>query len=330
MAGLVIFTGANSSLGVHAAEHLLTKFPEYTVLLTVRDDSSSDVNTEALRKIISNHSNAKATIRALDLSSLSAVHAFADTVVSEIREGKFPSIAAITCNAYYWNLIRDPELTADGYDKTIQVSHISHAALILRLLGSFSPSGRVILISSDAHWPGKNSSETYPPAIPDDLNLLVDPVVDSDKAGRGFQRYANAKLAMTTWMYALNRHLQKEEKLKTITAVAMNPGNLLDSRALTTNTPKSKAIMQKIAVPLLPVLRLMMGPTLRKSAPAGVDVAEMTFSADFAGKRGFYTLLDKDESSPDSQDREKQERLWAQTLKWAKITKDNTVLQAGL
>jgi NAD(P)-dependent dehydrogenase (short-subunit alcohol dehydrogenase family) len=209
MAGLVIFTGANSSLGLPAAEHLMTKFPQYTFLFTVRDETRSDVNTESLRKTISNHLNAKATIRALDLSSLAAVHSFADTVSSEIRDGKFPYIAAITCNAYYWNLIADAELTADGYDKTFQVGHISHAALVLRLLGSFSPSGRVVLFSSDAHWPGKSPSEKYPPGIPDDLNLLVNPTVDADKAGRGFQRYANAKLATTTWMYALNRYLEK-------------------------------------------------------------------------------------------------------------------------
>jgi hypothetical protein len=110
----------------------------------------------------------------------------------------------------------------------------------------------------------------------------------------------------------------------------MNPGNLMDSRAFTTNTPRTQVIMQKIFLPLLPVVRLIAGPTFRKVAPAGIDVAEMTLSADFAGKRGFYTLLDKDESSPESQDQEKQEKLWAQTLEWAKITKENTALQAGL
>lgn len=51
--------------------------------------------------------------------------------------------------------------------------------------------------------------EKYPPAIPDDLELLVKPKPGADKLGLGFLRYANAKLATVSWMYALDRHLQK-------------------------------------------------------------------------------------------------------------------------
>lgn len=209
MGGIVIFTGANSSLGIHAADHILSNFPEHTVLFTVRDVSNSDENTQKLREVISKYPKAKSTIHELDLSSLSAVHQFAEVVTSACLKGEYPSIDAIVCNAYYWNLVGDPEITADGYDKTFQIAHISHAALILRLLGHFHPTGRVVLLSSDCHWPGKNMGEKYPPSIPSDLNLLVNPTVDDDKQGRGFQRYATAKLSMTTWMYALNRYLEK-------------------------------------------------------------------------------------------------------------------------
>lgn len=207
MVGLVIFTGANSSMGIPAADHLLQAYRGYTVIFTVRDASHSDVNTEKLRSTIARHPNAKASVLPLDLASLSATHEFADTIVAGIQSGKYPRIAAIVCNAYYWNLVGDPEVTDDGFDKTFQVSHISHAALALRLLGSFGESGgRVILISSDSHWPGKNGMEVYPPNI-DNLEQLVRPTVDEDKQGRGYQRYATAKLAITAWMHALNRHL---------------------------------------------------------------------------------------------------------------------------
>ena len=210
MTGLVIFTGANSSMGIPAAHHLLQKYPDYTVVFTVRDATDSDVNTKKLRDTISKHPNAKASVLPLDLTSLSATHDFADTIAARIQSGEYPHLAAIVCNAYYWNLVGDPEFTDDGYDKTFQVSHISHAALVLRLLGNFrDEGGRIVLLSSDSHWPGKNSMEKYPPVIPDDLELLVKPTVDNDKQGRGYQRYATAKLAITTWMYALNRHLEK-------------------------------------------------------------------------------------------------------------------------
>jgi hypothetical protein len=85
--------------------------------------------------------------------------------------------SSIVCNAFYWNLAGSPGKTADGFEKTFQVNHVAHVALVLLLLGSFSHShpGRVVLFSSDAHWPGKNSLAKIPPAMPEDLDLLVHP-----------------------------------------------------------------------------------------------------------------------------------------------------------
>lgn len=209
MVGTLLLTGANSSLGLPAAEHLLSSYPEFTAIFTVRDASDSDKNTTKLRSAISRFPNAKATIHALDLSDLAAVHAFSDQISSDISSGKYPPLAAIVANAYYWNLVGDPEITSDGFDKTFEVAHIAHSALVLRLLGSFREEGRVVLLSSDSHWPGKNSMEVYPPVIPSNLDELIKPVSDADKQGRGYQRYATAKLAITTWLYPLNRYLQK-------------------------------------------------------------------------------------------------------------------------
>lgn len=213
MPGSVIITGANGSVALHAAEHLLRYYPNYTAIFTVRDASDSDVNTNRLREILARFPSAKASIHELDLASLDSVHSFADSFVAGVGSGVYPPLAAIICNAYYWNLVAGPELTADGYDKTFQVNHISHAALVLRLLGSFGgDGGRVVLLSSDSHWPGKNGMEIYPPSLGSNLDLLVKPpTLDEadDVQGRGFQRYATSKLAMTAWGYALNRYLQK-------------------------------------------------------------------------------------------------------------------------
>lgn len=210
MAGTIVLTGANSSLAIPAIEHLLTKYPDYTAVLTVRNAADSDVNTKRLRSTIAKHPGAKTSIHELDLADLSAVHKFADAVIDKIRRGSLPPLVGLVCNAYYWNLSGGIEFTGDGYEKSFQVIHIAHAALVLRLLGHFhSDGGRVVLLSSDAHWQGKNGLEKYPPTIPDELELLVKPGPDatSDNLGRGFQRYATSKLAVVTWMYALNRYL---------------------------------------------------------------------------------------------------------------------------
>ncbi|KAL9070780.1 MAG: hypothetical protein Q9157_005693 [Trypethelium eluteriae] len=162
------------------------------------------------------------------------------------------------------------------------------------------------------------------------MDQLVKPSADHDKQGRGYERYATAKPAMRTWMYSLNEYLQKEASLSNMTAVAINPGNLIDSRALRSNTPVSLARMQTFVYkPLFPILKLFMGPTLRTAVPAGVDVVELALSPTYLGERGFFTLLQKDQSSPESQDERKQQSLWTKTLEWARITKDNTALQAA-
>lgn len=183
MSGTVLITAANGSLAIPAVHYLLSTYANYHALLTVRDDSDADGNTRRLRAVLSCFPPGRASIWQLD--------------------------------HYYWNLVDEVELTTDGFDKTFQVSHLAHVALILDLLPSFRPheGGRIILLSSDAHWPGKNALAKIDPGIPEDLDRLVKPPVApeplNDNFALGFQRYANAKLVMLMWMYALNRFLQK-------------------------------------------------------------------------------------------------------------------------
>lgn len=88
-----------------------------------------------------------------------------------------------------------------------------------------------------------------------------------------------------------------------------------------------RMLQRFILKPLLPVLKISMGKTYRTSVPAGVDVMELAVNPEYTGKRGFFTLLKEDKSSPDSQDETKQEALWKKTLEWAKITSANTALE---
>ncbi|RYP06147.1 hypothetical protein DL764_003323 [Monosporascus ibericus] len=304
MAGSVLITGANGSLGIHAVDRILREHPNSTAILTVRNLSDADANTKRLQETIARYPGAKASIHSLDLSNLTAVHEFAEKVAQDIANEVHPPLSAIVANAYYWNLVADPEITGDGYDKTFQVGHIAH--------------------------PGKNGLEKYPPTIPDDLELLAKPKAGANKMGLGFQRYANTKLVTVSWMYALNRHLQKGANLSKITAVAINPGNLVDSRALRVNTPGMLPLLQKFVLrPLMPLMRLR-DPTMRQASAAGVDVAKLAVDQEYAGARGYYTLLKEDESSPESKDEKKQEVLWVHSARWAGINKENTSLAAAI
>lgn len=77
------------------------------------------------------------------------------------------------------------------------------------------------------------------------------------------------------------------------------------------------------------LLHQLRDPTIRTAALAGIDVAELALNPMYVGERGFFTFLKKDESSAESQDERKQEALWAKSLEWARITKNDTAVKVA-
>jgi WW domain-containing oxidoreductase len=212
MAGTVIITGGNSSLGLGFVESLLASHPEYTLVATVRNTScEEDPNTAKLAKVASKYPNAQVIIDRLDLSSLASVRAFADGISSKISQGELPPISALVCNAFTWSLNGGQKITSDGYEATFQVSHLSHMLLVLKLLGSMNAtSGRIVMLASEAHDPDKeNPLSKLRAGFPVDMEQLVHPLPDEPGQvhERGFQRYGNAKLANAVFMQDLNARL---------------------------------------------------------------------------------------------------------------------------
>ncbi|KAH7308548.1 short-chain dehydrogenase [Stachybotrys elegans] len=326
--GTLIFIGANGSSGIPASEHLLKTYPQYTAVLTVRDATDADANTRTLRETISRYPKAKATIHQVDLSKLSSAHAFASNISSQIKAGELPPIKAIICSAYCWNLVSDPEFTEDGYEKTFQVSHLSHVAIVLRLLDCFAPDGgRVEMISSEAHYRRKQVLSPYITDVPVDMDRLIHPLPDPNKQGHGFIRYATVKLVNTVWAYALNRHLQKDPRFRNITAVAMNPGTIGDARVFQTNTPSNIQYVQRYLVqPLLPIISRL-NLQVRTAKQVGADMIELAVSDKYAGDRCYFTQLNKDEPDPIVLDEAVQERLWLKSAEWCNITAENCALK---
>ena len=82
--------------------------------------------------------------------------------------------------------------------------------------------------------------------------------------------------------------------------------------------------MSKLFIqPLRPLLRLI-DPTMRTAAEAGADVVDLATDKAYPRERGYFTLLDKDSSSPESQDEEKQRKLWVKSAEWARIMPRDT------
>ena len=84
--------------------------------------------------------------------------------------------------------------------------------------------------------------------------------------------------------------------------------------------------MSTFIIQPLRFLLQFMDPTMRTAAKAGVDVANLATNKAHPGDRGYFTLLKKDASAPDSMDERTQQNLWVQTMKWANITRKDTAL----
>lgn len=105
---------------------------------------------------------------------------------------------------------------------------------------------------------------------------------------------------------------------------------MADSRCFTTNTPLSTQLQQMFVVkPFMSVLNRLVDPTLRSSAAAGIDIADLAVNAACPDERGYFTLLKKDDSDPLTMDETVQQRVWRQSLEWAGITEENTALKAA-
>lgn len=116
--------------------------------------------------------------------------------------------------------------------------------------------------------------------------------------------------------------------LSKIIAVALDPGGLTDSRCMDQDVPKPwRIIMKGILNPLQPLLKYAV-PNLRSVSTASVDLIDISVGKEEAS--GYYTVMAKDESSPESRDEEKRKRLWAKSLEWVGISEDQTVLKTAL
>ncbi|KAH7123008.1 hypothetical protein EDB81DRAFT_225608 [Dactylonectria macrodidyma] len=327
MAGTVLITGANGSLGMPFIEHILSSYPTYTIIAAVRNPSpSSDPNTAALARTIASHDTSRAFIEPLDLTSLANVRSFAESIADRVAKKQLPPLAAIVCNAFTWSL-HDQLTTPDGFERTFQVGHLAHFLLVLKLLGAMASTGRVVMLGSANHYPEKPVPiSKLGAAFPDDINILVKPSADEpgNEHDRGFQRYATTKLANVMFMQDLGARLQKDPALSGITVTAMDPGGLVDSRAHAAQKPALRIVMA-IANAILPLLRPFTSE-MRRSADSARDLAELSVGDGYRDARGYYVGMKKTEPARVVRDEDKARALWEACWGWVGLTRDETAL----
>ncbi|RGP74172.1 dehydrogenase reductase [Fusarium sporotrichioides] len=296
--GTVIITGANGSCATPFVSHLLTHYPSLTLLATVRNASPSDPNTARLNDIMPTSS--QASIEPLDLASLSSVRAFAEKTAQRVKGGEIPPIKAIVCNACTMSL-KEQVYTEDGFERTFQVNHLSHYLLVLKLLGSMSQDGRIVMLGSNTHYTDRpHPLFNMRVGIPKDVETLVKPKPDvvGKEYDHGFHRYG-----ITT---------------------AMDPGGMVDSRAHKIQTPLIRFVFGLIVL-LLPILKYFTDE-LRSSAQSGQELAELAVGDKYQGEKGYFMGARREKEDAICMDADKRDVLWKACWEWAGVKKEETVL----
>ncbi|KAJ5668304.1 uncharacterized protein N7477_006874 [Penicillium maclennaniae] len=330
MEGTVIITGANGSLALGFVDSFLARYPQHTLIATVRNPSpKDDPNTAKLMQLISKHSTSKVIIEALDLGSLAGVRSFADKLNAKVSLRELPHISAIVCNAATLSPEAGQKYTSDGYEATFQVSHLSHYLMVLKLLGSMDFAvGRIVMLGSIAHYPEKpNHLSSLRPGFPKNIEDLIKPAPDALSLvhDKGFQRYGTAKLANVTFAEDLNERLRMDPKLSKMTALAMDPGGLPASRAQAIQKSSTRKLFAVINI-LMPILKHLTS-MFRTTEDAGRDLVAVSMDPAFQGKGGYYVGQNQDAPAAISKDKKEQERLWAACWRWAGLKAEETVLQ---
>jgi len=192
----VVITGANSGLGLVAADALAAKGAQ--VVLACRDQAKGRAAEAEIR---GRHAGAKTALLSLDLSSLADIRRFADAV-----QAAHPRIDVLMNNAGVMAL--PYRKTADGFEMQFGTNHLGHFALTGLLLDRMlkTDGARVVTVSSGAHRMGRIRFD--------------DP--QWEQGYRKWPAYGQSKLANLLFAYELQRRLAAAGA--TAISVAAHPG----------------------------------------------------------------------------------------------------------
>jgi len=218
-----IITGAPSSVGLFAAKALVARGDTH-VVMAVRD-------TAKAAKVAAEFGFAEGTytILPVDLASLDSVRSF----VSAYQAGGFRGLSSLVCNAAVWYpRDKEPRLTGDGFDETLQVNHLGHFLLVNLLMGDLKRAcGRVVFLATPTHNPDTIAGKVPPQANLGDLAGLEAAVAGTSSGtvdGGKFEptkAYKDSKVCNVLTMTALHERAAKDG----VIVSAVYPGCIADS-----------------------------------------------------------------------------------------------------
>jgi len=270
---ICLITGASLGIGKETALGLARRGAQ--VVIAGRDAD----RTRAATDWIGREAGAKQVAFLLaDLSSQADVRRLA----REFKD-KYSRLDVLVNNA--GAIFTRRETTADGFERTWALNHLSYFLLTQELLGLLKASApaRIVNVASTMHTGG----------VIDFDNL------QGEKSYGGIRAYSQSKLANVLFTYALARRLEATE----ITANCLHPGGV--ATGLGQKTPGALKLLLRLARPFL--------ATAEQGATTSIYLAS---SADVEGASGMYFAKCKPaHSSTASHDGALQERLWELSLR---------------
>ena len=201
---IALVTGASGGIGYQTALALASQ--NCTVVLACRDLLRAD---KAANKIRSHRPTAQLDCLQLDLASFNSVKRFAAMVRMRYRKLDYLVLnAGVYLTSY--------NLTEDGFEEMMQVNYLSNFYLTHLLLSLLlvSPAPRVVTLTSESHRFSSLSSSSPPSS----LHFSPGPGTFTP-----ILQYNDSKL----FCLLLSRGLHTQYHHKSLTSLAVHPGNLI-------------------------------------------------------------------------------------------------------
>jgi len=269
-----IVTGANSGIGYHTAKGLAERGA--TVVMVVRNMDKGETAMEEIKQATGASS---VYLMHCDVSDVASVDRF-----TKAFKERFMCLNVLINNA--GAAFSKRQETEAGFEKTIATNYLGVFRLtnnLLAMLRETEPS-RIINISSGMHKTGKIDF--------DDIMM--------EKKYASMKQYANSKLIVTTFTYALARRLVGTD----VTANVVEPG------FVATNLGRNMGgLRDRIAFTIVRPIQI----SAEKGAETSIWAATASEIEGISGKT--FAKRKETESAEITYDEEIQDRLWDWTLK---------------
>ncbi|XP_074658872.1 uncharacterized protein LOC141911741 [Tubulanus polymorphus] len=291
---VIIVTGASSGIGQKAAEYLCERGDN--VILACRNAERGQATVDRIKK---KNPEALAHFMELDLASVESIRKFVEAFHAT---GKKLHVLVNNAGMSLGFKSTKRETTTDGFEITFGTNHLGPFLLTNLLLDDLKQTAeetgdaRVIMVASSAHDKATMGRRFRVVDMDmEDLHLV------KPGAFTGVQAYKDSKASNIMFM----RKLAKDLDGTNVSINAMCPG-FIPSTGLGRNNPAGIKVLMKLFSVLRPVMKTI------KTVEHGANmIYELADEEKFKGVTGKYLVdLEEGESSEETRDEEKIEKLW--------------------